>query len=57
MNTKKTYRKPATTILPVFPALLMAGSGVTSAEIGYGGKDEEGIRDPEARRRSVWDEE
>ncbi|MCR4809312.1 MAG: hypothetical protein K5896_05585 [Prevotella sp.] len=56
---KKKYLQPWTVVIKLKHAtMLCASKGVTSDKgIGYGGVDEEGEKDPEARRRrNVWEE-
>ena len=57
---KETYLAPNALFYDVHPAMPLAVSGVTSDNgIGYGGVDEEGTKEPGARRGShdVWDNE
>lgn len=56
---KKTYIAPSLMTVITATERLLAGSGVESEQygIGYGGIDEQGKRDPEARRRTVWDDD
>lgn len=56
---KKKYLQPWTVVIKLKHAtMLCASKGVTSDKgIGYGGVDEEGEKNPEARRRrNVWEE-
>ena len=57
---KKTYLKPLTEVVRMGMTMMVCTSeGVTSNNgIDYGGVDEDGEKDPAARRRrNVWDEE
>lgn len=57
---KKTYLKPSVEVVRMGTITFICQSGsVTSPNgIGYGGVDEEGEKDPSARRhRNVWDDE
>ena len=57
---KKTYLKPLTEVVIMGKqTIICASDGVTSGKgIGYGGVDEDGEKDPSARRRrDVWDDE
>lgn len=59
---KKTYMSPAVEVLDCETESLMDASGVVSDKgIDYGGVDEEGERDPEARplyeKYQAWDDD
>ncbi|MBQ8066063.1 MAG: hypothetical protein IJ200_10465 [Prevotella sp.] len=56
---KKGYMTPTTMMVAVGTEMLLAGSGVQSDNgISYGGVDEDGSKEPGARRRrNVWDGE
>ena len=57
---KKTYLQPLTMVVMMgTQTIVCASKGVTSGKgIGYGGVDEDGEKDPSARRRrDVWDDE
>lgn len=57
---KKTYLKPLTEVVRMGMTMMICTSeSVTSNNgIDYGGVDEDGEKDPAARRRrNVWDEE
>jgi hypothetical protein len=58
-DTKKKYVAPATSCDAVGEDGMLCASAVYSDNgIGYGGVDEDGTIDPEARsHRGVWDEE
>jgi hypothetical protein len=45
---KKEYMTPTMDVVEIEKVTLLAGSGVTSDEIGFGGIDEEGTLDPAA---------
>jgi len=59
---KKKYMKPSMKTLSETVEELLSNSGVTGegkVNVGYGGIDEEGTKDPEARimiHHSLWDE-
>ena len=58
---KKNYISPDTFFVTVRSQALMAASGVNGTDagkdIGYGGVDEDGDKEPSARRRNIWDDE
>ena len=56
---KKRYFAPETLVVRTAIEQLLSGSGVQSDNgIGYGGVDEDGSKDPSARRhRSEWDDD
>ena len=58
---KKTYMTPEVLTMNVRTTTLMGNSnainGDTLQGVTYGGIDEEGTKDPSARRFSVWDDE
>jgi hypothetical protein len=57
---KKTYMKPSAEVVRMGMTMMICTSeGVTSNNgIDYGGVDEDGEKDPAARRhRNVWDDE
>ena len=58
---KIAYQTPEIKVKALFMEQLMQGSGVSASEQGieYGGIDEEGKKDPDAKvfgNRSVWDD-
>lgn len=61
---KKNYMTPEVQMIAVRTINVIAGSplGPINSDtleggVGYGGVDEEGTKDPAARRFSVWDDE
>lgn len=57
---KNTYLQPSVTEIVAKPLSIVCGSqDITSDKgIDYGGVDEEGTKDPSARRyRGVWDDD
>ena len=59
---KKTYMTPEVLTMNVRTTTLMGNSDAINSDTlegmgGYGGVDEEGTKDPAARRFSVWDDE
>lgn len=59
---KKKYIHPQIVVKQMEAASVICGSQdvhatVNGDDIGYGGVDEEGQRDPSSRRRDVWDDE
>ena len=59
---KKTYMTPEVLTMNVRTTTLMGNSDAINSDTlegmgGYGGVDEEGTKDPSARRFSVWDDE
>ena len=59
---KKTYITPEVLTMNVRTTTLMGNSDAINSDTlegmgGYGGVDEEGTKDPSARRFSVWDDE
>ena len=57
---KKTYQVPFTEMVTMETLTIICTSGTVTSNngIGYGGVDEDGEKDPSARRRrDVWDDE
>ena len=54
---KKIYIRPELTVLQLHCRQLLSTSGVTSKNIGYGGVDEDGLLNPEAKRATIFDDE
>jgi hypothetical protein len=59
---KKTYITPEVLTMNVRTMTLLGNSDAINGDTlqgmgGYGGVDEEGTKDPSARRFSVWDDE
>jgi len=61
MTMKKEYQQPSTYMVIIGTSMMTCASkGVTSEKgIDYGGIDNDGVKNPSARRRrrDVWDEE
>ena len=51
---KKEYMTPSMELIDMDALTLLAGSGVTSDDIGYGGVDENGELDPSAPLGGDW---
>lgn len=59
---KKRYMAPESLLVETeFLTMVCTSGGVkgegTGSDIGYGGVDDEGKKDPSARRYDVWEEE
>lgn len=56
---KKTYTMPRTAVVGCTTVSMIAGSGGIKGPsgTGYGGKDNDGTKQPAARHHNVWDEE
>ena len=56
---KRQYIKPSLVVVATATTAIIMASGVSASEKGieYGGVDEEGVKDPSARRHDVWEEE
>jgi len=57
---KKQYIQPQAHLTEMKPVkIICLSSGVNNRErgIGYGGIDEEGEKEPAARRRNIWDDD
>lgn len=54
---KKIYISPEIIVLQLHCRQLLSTSGVTSKNIGYGGVDEDGLLNPEAKRATIFDDE
>ena len=54
---KKTYIEPSVEVDGMEAETIICGSVTSAVGIGYGGVDEDGDKDPAARRYDAWDSE